>query len=244
MISTLDTNRFGVLTAKAYIASAEDLVRLEQFSETHQIRLAIVRVEASKLSVVQQATQSGFELMDTLAYFSSVYQGKATDRLETHNMKLRLASEHDGSELRVVAHNAFAGYISHYHADPRLNQKDCDAVYSDWAFRSCSSKEVADAVLLYEDAAGIAGFGTLRYAPDEKIAEGPLFAVHSRAQGQGAFRSLLSAAKAWGREQGALEFRYSTQITNLKVQKVLCSEGFFPVRYEYTLHKWYKNDSL
>ena len=143
-----------------------------------------------------------------------------------------------------MAASIFKCYSSHYHADKNLNPADCDAVYADWAYRSCTSDELADAILLYEDVKGIAGFATLRYMAEEKTAEGPLFGVHSRARGCGVFRLLLRASKMWALSQGALKFYYSTQITNLSVQKVLCNEGFVPVKYEYTLHKWYKNDSL
>lgn len=244
VISALDTDRFGVVTAKAQIESLDDLVHLEEFSATNQVRFAIIRVSAKRLRIIQQATQKGFELMDTLVYFSYAYQNAGNRGLETNNKTLRLAVNHEGPAIKDVARAAFAGYLSHYHADIRLNQEDCDAVYSDWAFRSATTKEVADGVLVYEDADGIAGFGTLRYAPNGKIADGPLFGVHPRAQGKGVFRALLRAAKDWGRKQGAVEFRYSTQITNLKAQKVLCTEGFVPVCYEYTLHKWYKNDSF
>lgn len=244
MISLLDSQRFGVKTAKAEIDSIEALKYFEHFSEANQIEFGIVRVGSEKIQELQSAIENEFVLMDTLVHY--VYSYSNVDKVDFDYLSkgLRLANTSDACDLRNVAASIFKDYSSHYHADNRLNSVDCDAVYADWAYRSCKSDKVADSILLYEDIEGIAGFATLKYLSEEKIAEGPLFGVHLRARGCGVFRLLLRSSKAWGLSRGAMKFHYSTQITNLAVQKVLCNEGFVPIKYEYTLHKWYKNDSF
>lgn len=240
MISVIDTERFGIQIAKTELNSLAELSHFERFADENNVRLAIGRAAANNLAVVQEAMRRGFILMDTLVYFAYVYsEEEITNERTEGGLEIRLAEPRDAEEVKRVAAEAFRGYQSHYHADQRLAPESCDAVYADWAFRSCLSRQVADAVLLYEDHSGIGGFGTLKYSNETGVVQGPLFGVHSRTQGRGVFRSLLKEAKRWGSSRRAREFYYSTQITNLIVQKTLCREGFVPVQYEYTLHKWF-----
>lgn len=176
--------------------------------------------------------------MDTLALYSYQYSQSTPAQPFVHSDIMK-AVPADADEVRLLAARAFHRYQGHYHADPLLVSKACDDVYADWAYRSCISTGVADTVLLKKINGKITGFGTLKLAMDGRSASGPLFAVDPSFKGQGIFSELLKCSKNWAEEKRVEEFFYSTQITNIAVLRVLCHEGFLPLRHEYTFHKWY-----
>lgn len=236
-LSKLDLQHFGVNTAKCVLQSIADLGVVNAFAMSHQVKLVIARVPANEIEVVGAAIRAGFILMDTLALYSYQYSQSTPAQPFVHS-GIRKAVPADADEVRLLAARAFHGYMGHYHADPLLVSKACDDVYADWAYRSCISTELADTVLLKTIDEKIAGFGTLKLAMDGRSASGPLFAVDPSFKGQGIFTELLRSSKHWVEEKMAEEFLYSTQITNIAALRVLCREGFLPLRHEYTFHKW------
>jgi GNAT superfamily N-acetyltransferase len=140
--------------------------------------------------------------------------------------------------VKAVASDAFRGYVGHYQADQKLERSRCDAVYPDWAFRSCVSPDVADEVLVAELDGSIVGFAALRInSPDE--GEGLLYGVSSRARRHGMYRSLMVQSMNWCLRKGAACMVISTQITNIVAQSVWVRLGFEPSHSLYTLHKWF-----
>ena len=151
--------------------------------------------------------------------------------------KITRVEPEDENSLVEIAKTAFAGYLSHYHADSRLNKQKSDESYLDWAIRS-ARKEIADEVLVAKSDGEIKGFLTLRKNSPSEV-EGLLFAVSPEAQGQGIGRSLMRAAFRWAYEEGAKEFIISTQITNLASQNLWADLGMKTYRTLYTFHKWF-----
>jgi GNAT superfamily N-acetyltransferase len=236
-LSDLDSQRFGVITAKTNLECLDDLKATENFVIENSVELTIARVSSTNIAVVHAAMNAGFILMDTLAFYTY-------DLLNNHHIinraspDVRLATRSDAIMVKEIAGRAFHAYDAHYHADSRLDQRICDEVYADWAYRSCLLKSVADVVLLYEIDGKIAGFATVKLSPLNQLAEGPLFAVDLPFRGQGVFKNLLQNALLWAKGKECSSFVYSTQITNIAVLRTLCREGFIPLRYVYTFHRW------
>lgn len=235
-ISAIDTERWQVVTAKASGVTKESLPRVIAYCRKGGVRFLIARCASADLDAVQAMEQDGFELMDTLVYFSrDLVAGVLEDSALLPVRSLRPGEE---NRVREAASESFAGYFGHYHADPRLDRRQCDATYVDWAYRSSVSTDHRNDVLVGELGGRIVAFATMRLNNPEE-SEGVLFGVTPEAQGKGLYRSLMSAGMQWSKVRGALRMVVSTQIVNIAVQKVWVRLGFEPSKSYYTFHKWF-----
>lgn len=235
-LSPLDTHRWKAVTAKASGISRHNLPAALAFCRRQGVAFLIARCPTTDLAAAQAMEREGFELMDTLVYFSrDIASGAPEDPGSVPIRELRAGE--DGA-VREVAARSFVDYPGHYHADPRLDRRQCDEAYADWAHRCCLSKDVADTVLVGPADGKIVGFITVQLGSAEE-AEVALFAVAPQAQRRGIGRSLMIGALRWARAQGAKRMAISTQITNLGSQKLWARLGFELSRSYYTFHKWF-----
>jgi ribosomal protein S18 acetylase RimI-like enzyme len=239
-LSELDRTRFGITTAKAHNLTLETLPQANAFCREQKVALLIARVTANRLDVVQAMESDGFRMMDSLVYYAFKYAKKSIPE-DDSPYTLRLAQPEDAPRIAPVAAHSFQGYYGHYHADSRLDQEACDATYTDWAARSVSDPNVADAVLLVEEGETLLGFATLRMN-DAQEGEGVLFGVAPEAQGRGIYRTMMVYGMRWVQEQGGERMVVSTQLTNIAVQKVWARLGFEMDRAYYTFHKWFDEE--
>jgi hypothetical protein len=239
-LSPIDEERFGIQTARASVSSPEEIMQVLDFCQKNQVIFLIARCPVSELFTVQHMEQQRFLLMDTLVYY--VRRLAKPPIPEDHNSsRVRFIRPGDEKEVQEIAAQSFQGYKGHYHADPRLNQELCDEAYVSWAVRSCTSRDVAHEVLVAEIDGRLAGFATLRRNNDED-GEGVLYGVAPWAQGRGVYRSFMVQSMEWGKTQGLKRMLYSTQITNVAVQKVWVRVGAEISHAYYTFHKWFDNE--
>lgn len=240
-LSALDEARWGVRSARALNVTVENLPVVLDFCRVNGVLFLVARCPVSDLPAAQAMERHGFLLMDTLLYYicdlsrpsppSSQGEGSQT------RFVVRPVRPDEAEAVGDLSARAFAGYNGHYHADSRLDRAACDAVYRDWAARSCLSRQVADEVLVAETDGRTAGFITVKLWGD--TGEGPLYGVDPAAHGHGIGGALMSAAISWLKERGARRMVMSTQITNVPSQKVWVRLGFEPSHAEYTFHKWF-----
>jgi RimJ/RimL family protein N-acetyltransferase len=131
----------------------------------------------------------------------------------------------------------FKGFRGHYHADPRLDGEQCDAVYPSWASRCCAG-DTADIVLVVEVEGRVAGFSAFRAISD---AEGQLVlgAVAPWANGRGLYGQMTLAGAAWCRERGLERLLAVTELGNLPSQRTWANLGMKPSASTYTFHRWF-----
>lgn len=236
-LSDLDRQRFGVVTAKAALDGSEAVPDVMQWCAGHAVQMLIARCPTAELAQVQQLEAAGAFLTDTLVYFNKRHIGAAAVELP-EGYASRLANAADSEAVGALAGLTFAGYLGHYHADPRLDPRQADQVYLEWAAKSCANPAVADAVLLIEGGGEIAAFATLKVHGPREF-EGVLFGVHPGHQGKRLYHALMQLAQNWACERDIAHMLVSTQVTNLSVQKVWCRQGFEPMKSYYTFHKWF-----
>lgn len=241
-LSALDEARWGVRSARALQVTAENLAEALDFCRANGVIFLVARCPVSDLRAAQAMERHDFLLMDTLLYFTRDLSNPVQPSLPRGEGKqnafaVRPVRPKESEAVGELAARAFAGYSGHYHADARLDRAACDAVYRDWAVRSCQSRQMADAVLVAERDSRIAGFITIRQRGD--LGEGPLYGVDPAAHGQGIGGALMAAAMVWLKERGARRMEMSTQVTNVPSQKVWVRLGFEPSHAEYTFHKWF-----
>ena len=235
-VSKLDSERFGVRAARAHV-SLELLPCILDFCAVQKIEFLIARCATRDISAAQAMERHGFQLMDTLVYFTFDLVKKVIPPCSKEFVVRRSQPEDSGS-LRALALTSFEGYTGHYHADPRLDRTKCNETYASWAERSVTVEGVADEVLVAEYQKNLIGFGTLRLN-SSKAAEGLLYAVAPSYQKQGVGPALMVHSLQWCRAEGAERMLISTQITNVSMQKVWCRVGFEPSHSYYTFHKWF-----
>ncbi len=232
-LSTLDSDRFGVVSARAEGVRAEDLPALLAFCDAHKVEFLIARCPAEDLQAVHALEEQSFLLMDTLVWYERGLT--ADDRQRDPN--IRLADARDVALLRELAREAFAGYRGHYHADPRLPVAVCDALYVDWAVRSLQPP-VADGMLIAEWHGELVGFAALKQIDSETV-DLRLYGVSPGNQGKGWGGRLVRGACNWAVRRGAQRLVTSTQIVNWRSQRVWMRQGFRIWTAEYTFHKWF-----
>ncbi|MBN1365852.1 MAG: GNAT family N-acetyltransferase [Syntrophaceae bacterium] len=235
-ISDIDTERFGVVTARVVGLNAASLSSVLDFCYAKKVKLLIARCDMSDLDAAQAMEREGFLLMDTLVYYNLDLSRKAlpVDKGVTFVRQIRIEEE---NEMISVARESFHNYVGHYHADPKLDKKKCDEAYSDWASKAFASRD-SENFLVGEIDSRIVAFGVLRINdPDE----GEMFlgGIHPDFQGQGIYHSFLCKAMEWCLAKKAKKMIISTQLKNISVQKVLIKFGFEIFRGYYTYHKWF-----
>jgi GNAT superfamily N-acetyltransferase len=234
--SQLDTQRFGVRTARANVIP-ETLSRVLEFCAAEKIVLLIARCSTREISLMQEMESHGFQLMDTLVYYAFDLSKKEIPK-DSERFPVRAMRTDDKDRIRAVAAAAFQGYMGHYHADPRLDRDKCDETYASWAERSVTLRAAAHEVLVAEDGSNLAGFATLRLN-SPKEGEGLLYAVAPEYQRHGVCLDLMIHSLRWCHGQGVRRMVISTQVTNVSMQKVWCRAGFEPSHSYYTFHKWF-----
>ena len=237
-LSPIDGDRFGISVARVKMEPRHDLRPVNEYCRENGVALLIARCPASELRTAQAMEQDGFSLMDTLIYYARNLR-KTPIPSDVGKVPIRPVQPGDEDAVEGVAAESFKGYFGHYHADERLDRKECDEVYRDWAVRSCVSRDVADEVLLADLDGRIVGFATLRLNSADE-GEGILFGVAPEAQGHGIYRSFMVRGMEWCASKGATSMVVSTQMTNYAVQKVWVRVGFEPSHAYYTFHKWFE----
>lgn len=235
-LNEVETARFGIVAAKVidFTASPETIAAAAQ---AKGVQLVTVRIDVADLPRVHALEASGYQLMDTLVYYSRALDNFPGLSPSPAGEVLRKATATDAHAVGQVAQAAFAGYLGHYHADPRLSSVAADAAYVEWAetsVRTCNASRPA-LVALHSDR--VVGFLTLRLNIKSEI-EIVLNAVHPEVQRMGIYGRLIEQGMAAGREVGCTRVIVSTQINNYAVQRVWARLGFFLSDGLYTFHKW------
>jgi len=236
-LSAIDEERFGIRTARASAVTLETLPAVLHYCRDNRVVLLIARCLASELTAAQAMERHGFALMDTLVYYARDLT-KGLVPTDAGAALVRPVRPGEEEAVKSVAAESFKGYFGHYHADPRLDPAKCDEAYTDWAYRSCVSREVADEVLVAVLDGVVAGFTTLRL-DGRREGEILLFGVAPVVQRRAVSQSLGVGAMRWCSSKDAARLTVSTQITNVASQKVWTRLGFEPSHAHYTFHKWF-----
>jgi len=233
-INPLETARFGIKAARVSDDTAPPEV-LARAARAQGVQMLTVRVPASNLPRVHALTAAGYQIMDCLVYWSKALHDLAP---LADSADIRAATPEDADAVGQIAAQAFAGYIGHYHTDPRLDRTAADAAYVEWAQTSITGVSVEAPAFVSLAENKVAGFLTLRKT-DPVNADIMLNAVAPTAQGQGHYGRLLHTAQHHAVQMGATQIEVSTQITNTGVQRAWARQGFTLTRSFFTFHKWF-----
>jgi ribosomal protein S18 acetylase RimI-like enzyme len=245
-LSSLDRNRFGIVTVKAEgLESPKDVDECIFFSQHHNAELLIARLDATKLEAAQRIEAIGAILCDTLIYYElrcrDVKSPAGSFSVDQDAFQLREMKAEDQLAVIDIARKAFSGYFGHYHSDSRLNKRDCDDTYVSWCENIARNIGEVNKIIVAEDAEGICGFLIMKVHSDNRL-ELVLSGVAKRIEGRGVYRRMIQKGTEYAAAAGLKRVFTSTQIINLAVQRVWIAQGFFPVKFEHTFHKWFRSN--
>ncbi|MFG6413868.1 GNAT family N-acetyltransferase [Roseateles sp. DC23W] len=234
ILSALDAERFGWVTAKLTVDTTTDFNAVDAWLEAHAVRFVIARVATDDTAQAQALEARGYRLMDTLLYYLRTLGGANIAPLELQAGYDLDVARPSPAEMRALAAQAFRGYMGHYHADPAIAPALADEVYASWAERSATDPAVAQHIVAIRYGSRLAAFATLNTCSG--ACEGVLFAVDTSHRNQGLHRALVRASLAHAQAGGCHTFFSSTQVANHTVQRNWIREGLLPDRGCYTFH--------
>jgi ribosomal protein S18 acetylase RimI-like enzyme len=236
-LNALESERFGVVAAHVSDPAAS-VAAINAAAAALDVQMLTVRITCADHARIHAAEADGFRLMDSIVYYERSLAEPPPRPALSGDIAVRRARPDDAAAVGEVARAAFANYIGHFHADPRLDSAAADAAYVDWAKNSVlrQSERVPALVALCDGR--LAGFLTLRRNRDAEY-EIVLNAVHPDLQRRGLYERLLADALVTAHEAGAARIIVSTQLNNFPVQRAWAKTGFRLARALHTFHKWY-----
>lgn len=236
-ISKWDTNHFGFKVAKTDMTSVKEILPAESFCSKKGVKLLIIRVATDNTSIVHKLQEQGTGLMDTnLRYYLSLASIQVMPVLGP--AVIRSCLKADANNVSTVAKAAHAGYIGHFHNDPRLDRNKCDALYTEWAKNLCLDQNLANLVLVAEIEGKIVGYDSHKLI-NTNVADGVLSGVSPLTQKKGIRKALVVASNNWCKSHGLERMEEEVSINNYRMQSILIGSGFKLYAAEYIFHKWY-----
>lgn len=235
--SRLDSTRFGL---RVFRGNAIDIDGGQLFHEiaVNEVDVAIVRVPAGSGGPLQRFARYGMHPIhaDTLVYYQAPLSDREPRALRNHDLSFTEATDGDAVELEALVARTFEGYVSHYHANPRLDPQLILSGYAEWARGYITGDGEGRITWVARRDGMIVAFACCRHDDKGQECEGVLYGVHPDHSGGGIYGDLIRHTQAEYRARGYSTMAVSTQIWNLAVQKVWGREGFVLDRAYDTFH--------
>ncbi|HVV97510.1 MAG TPA: GNAT family N-acetyltransferase [Rhodanobacteraceae bacterium] len=234
--SPLESARFGLRVFRAE-ADAIDAEEIDAEIERERIDVAIVRLPRPALKpALEELRRCGLApiVADTLVAYGKGLT--AEDRTSGDGrLVLRPAVRGDADLLARTARAIFAGYATHFHANPLFAHDRILDGYAEWAARHAEAHEGSAAWLVEHDGK-LAGFSCYSIDAASGTATGVLNGILPESRRRGAYRAMLEAMLADFSTKGLRRFHIATQAHNAAVQHVWTSLGLALERDSHTVH--------
>ena len=233
--STLDSHRFGIKVARGQVpvgASSDDVVGAVMASDAS---LVILRTDAGDSDAIVQLQRLGWPVIhaDSLVYYGV---DLATLPREQLREDVRQATDTDRDAIHEIAEHSFAGYRSHYAANPMLPQDEILAGYVEWAKSRLAPENPGSCTWVVAAEGLVVGFATCDLATDRSKVEIVLNAVHPRFSRRGLYGRLLKGILHHYANQSYRRLVISTQLWNYTVQRQWTRAGLAMERAYDTYH--------
>lgn len=216
--SAPDSDRFGIKVVRGHLPAAIPVEDVIDEVTASNATLIILRTAAGDSDAIVQLQRRGWPVIhaDTLVYYgidlTILPRGPLPEGI-------RLATGADRDAIHETAENSFAGYRSHYCANPLLPRDKIVAGYVEWAKSRLAPENAGSCTWVMTAEDRVAGFATCDLRPDESTVEIVLNAVHPRFSRRGLYGQLL---KGILQHYATLSYRQlvvSTQLWNYTVQR-------------------------
>lgn len=235
--SPLDTERFGLSFLRATVPFAAEVEAarawLVDTVRAATADIVVLRYPARHVDWYAGLLDCGRDLIhaDSLLYWRLDLNDSRRRWRAPGDRALRIESDAVAADVESLVDAGFAGYPSHYRANPLLPAEAVRAGYRQWALRVARDGE--GFVLRHTDE-GVVGFAVQE--SEGATTEVVLAAVRPDLQGGGLYRHLLVACAERARSAGSAELVSSTQVHNTAGQRAWTRLGFEPVDAVVTVH--------
>lgn len=235
-IDEKETRRFGAVMARVPLFDKRHWDEILSFAREHKVEMMTLRCDADDMASVHFLEARGAKLMDSLIRYRHDTAFSLPEFVKEPSIELARAE--DKARIEETAYASFTDFMSHYHADERIDNKHAGAGYAEWAGsflveESDENRKIFKAVLEGE----IVGFAAITRKNDV-TGEGSLYAVCPHARMQGIYKKLLAYSLKGVKDWGCQEMLIATQLNNYVVQKVWSAYGFYHYKSEYSFHLW------
>lgn len=237
-LSPLDTERFGIVSARANDVTAESLPEVIHFCHENDVKFLVARCSSKDVQAVHAMEANGFLLMDTVVYFQHNPQKDPIPHYTPLSYTIESLSPTDIDDLVSVARISFSKHNGHYHVDPRLDIAKATEVYSSWAENCCRNPKVADHVIVAKADGKVAGFKAIRFNSPEET-EFILGCVSPEMRKRGVYQNLAIEGLRWSKAAGVTKMINSTILTNLPIINASIKLNFKLEKSNHTFHKWF-----
>lgn len=229
-----ESARFGRRVFRASLTAFDARIIANEIDRAG-VDIAIVRLPAHRLADVYALRSFGLAPIVADTHMSYDFDLCSRPLEPDARVTLREAGADDGKRLESLAGEVFAGYATHFHANPLLSPSAILAGYSEWAASHVRGDDSTKAWLV-QDANDTIGFSCVRFDRSDARVTGTLNGIAPHARGRGAYRAMLRNMLLTARAMGFQRFDIATQVQNLTVQRVWISEGFMLRSAWYTIH--------
>ncbi len=232
--SKIDSDRFGFKVAKTDGEIFRNLSTEKVVKLTDDYGLVIARVNLEDIELINKLESIGFRLKDTQITYKHNLKNHIS---KPTSLKLRDFKKSDIPILVQMAKDSFNNY-GHYFKNNKLDKERCLEVYEDWAYNTCTKKEVADKIIVAcknDKPIGYLSFkiyeeGSLKYAA------GGMGAVDPLHRGKSVFPSILQAGLNWSKSKGLDWCEHNVIVNNFPVNRSMNKAGFKPYNPVATMH--------
>ena len=233
--SPYESARFGlrVFRAEAERVNADALVAALR---RERVDVAILRLPAESIASLQSLR--AYDLAPIVADTIVGYEGDLTDARNDvdETVVLRDATPADRAQIELLARDVFAGYVTHYHANPLFAPTQILDGYAEWAARHTRENRTGESAWIVESNGEVAGFSCYRIDRAAGVAIGVLNGVLPAFRRRGVYRRMLGRMLHAFAAQGLRRFVIATQVQNVAVQRIWVSQGLSLRRADNTVH--------
>jgi predicted acetyltransferase len=235
-LSPLESARFGLRVFRASTDTI-DAAALAEAMARDRIDVAILRIPARSLASVQSLVPLGFApiVADTLVQYDISLDSIGARPERESPVTLRAATRADATLLDQMARAIFAGYASHYHANPLFAHDLILDGYAEWATRHIEATDASAAWIVEHDGTPV-GFSCDRWTGNGGSAIGVLNGILPDARRRGFYGAMLQGVLCRFARSGAGRFAIATQVHNLAVQRTWIANGFMLESAYNTIH--------
>ena len=189
--SPLESSRFELRVARGTFEEIDER-RLAREILDQRLDVAIIRVPTNQTSAIHRLIRSGLHGIhaDTLVYYETDLRRIEPAALRNADLEFSAATEEDGAALEELIDHTFAGYQSHYHANPRFPDDAILAGYRQWAQGYVGAEDGRQTWVARRNGM-IVAFACCRGEADGETCEGVLYGVHPDHSGGGLYGDLI-----------------------------------------------------
>ncbi|GAB3063242.1 hypothetical protein GCM10027053_27370 [Intrasporangium mesophilum] len=243
--SPLESSRFGVTVGRLSVGWDGEEQKAAEFVATvlssAQEELVIGRWPSRMLTLGAVAAQSGRAVLhaDALVYWEAppavvLNATEATPDPTIHVGPASSDPETAVEAVRMIVEDSFQAYGNHYLANPDLSAEAALAGYVEWAERTLEDRP-DDVMLMRVDGRPL-GVATLIFDRDADDLEIELAGLARSAQGKGLYGRLLGECARQAASRGSRRLLISTQVQNIRVQRLWSRAGMVPFAAFDTVH--------